>query len=159
LSPARAALLGNVIVFTISCGAGTSGSWSKRAPEPGFAIEGYYEWLDANELQTGCLVQIFVQDERYRGCVLDDPEQDRECLMRGYELTNFETRSFELRVSVRCPSAGYCPGDFTGRAGFIMTAVPGVAIAGKVTGGSGSWTEGRWREVTLVYLRERERSR
>ena len=148
----RFVLLGSVILGTLSCGASTSGTWSKRAPESGFTIEGYYEWLDANELRTGCTVQIFIQDDRYRGWVLDDPEQERECQLRGYELANFETRGVELRVSARCPRAGYCPGDMTGGAGFIMTAVPGATITGKVRSGSELWRGGRWREVTLVYL-------
>jgi hypothetical protein len=142
----------------VSCGGSTSGEWSKRAPQPGLDIEGYYEWLDASEQKTGCLVQLFVQDERYRGWVIQDPAQERECQLRGYELTNFQTLGFEMRVSVRCPRAGYCPGDMTGSAGFIMAAVPGVSITGRVNRGSGAWRTGRWRAVTLVYLREEANS-
>jgi hypothetical protein len=122
-------------------------------PDPRFDLRGNYEWLDAHGLGTGCLVRIFIQDERYRGWVSDDPDQQRTCRWRGFELRRFELRGFQVRLSIGCPRSG-CPGEVRGGAGFILTAVPGVSLKGRRQGGSSSWREDvRWSEMTLVYLR------
>ena len=140
-------------VLFLACSSSTSGSWS-QLPDPSIDIRGHYEWLDAHELSTGCLVDIFIQDERYRGWVIDDQDHERVCQWRGFELSRFEVRGFEVRVSIGCPRAG-CPGDARGGAGFILTAVPGVSLTGRRIGGSRSWREDvRWSEMTLVYLKQ-----
>ena len=95
--------------LSFACSSSTGNSWS-QVPDPSIDIRGHYEWFDAHGLSTGCLVRIFIQDERYRGWVIDDQYQERVCRWRGFELSRFEGRGFEFRVSIGCPRAG-CPGN------------------------------------------------
>ncbi len=133
---------------TTSCAKSSSVS---SAPPPGMDISGRYEWRDAFDVNTGCLVQIFWQDEEYRGWVTTDQDTTVECPWRGYELREVEFQGGQVRLSVVCPRAG-CPDAIArGGAEYLLDVVPAFFISGRLMGGSQVWRGSpRWAKMTLV---------
>ncbi len=124
------------------------------APPPGMDISGDYIWRDAFDVNTGCLVQIFWQDDEYHGWVTADGESTVECPWRGYELRNVEFQGGQLRLSVACSRSGCPQATGQGRAGgaeYLLDIVPAFFISGEIMGGSPEWRRTpRWAKMTLV---------
>ncbi len=146
----RLAILTAPLVL-VACARSPESDWS-RTIVPELEIEGHYQWLDAHELETGCLVQIFRQNDEYRGLVKDDPYQPRECPWYGYELYEFEVRGFEVRMILHRPYPN--PYGSPGTAYYLLNLRPQVSLKGRLIRGSGRFrSDPRWNEMTLVYLR------
>ncbi|UCG87711.1 MAG: hypothetical protein JSW71_03945 [Gemmatimonadota bacterium] len=135
----------------LACACSAGSGWSRHI-EPELAIEGDYEWLDAYERQTGCLVGISTRGDKYHGWVVDDPEQSRECPWYGFELREFEVRGFEVRLIIQHPHGRNTYGwSWTGE--YLLNLVPRLSMKGRLIGGRSRAGNLRWREITLVYLR------
>jgi hypothetical protein len=147
----RPAILAAPLVLA-ACAHSPGSDWS-RTIEPELPIEGTYQWLDAHELETGCLVQIFRQNDEYRGMVKDDPYQPRDCPWYGYELYEFEVRGFEVRMILHDPYRS-SPHGSPGTASYLLNLRPHVSLKGRLIRRSGGFrADPRWIEMTLVYLR------
>jgi hypothetical protein len=140
-----------VVLAATSCARSASVS---SAPPPGMNISGEYVWHDAFDVNTGCVVRIFWQNEEYRGRVSADEDYAEACPWRGYELRDVELQGGQVRLSVACPQAG-CPRAVgQGRAGgaeYLLDIAPAFFIAGHITRGSANWRRApRWERMKLV---------
>jgi hypothetical protein len=140
-----------VILAATSCARSASVS---STPPPGMDISGEYVWHDAFDVNTGCIVRIFWQDEEYHGWVEGDEYYVEACPWRGYELRDVEFRGGQVRLWVACPRSGCPQAVGRGRAGgaeYLLDIAPAFFIAGHIIRGSPDWRRTpRWARMKLI---------